>query len=130
LWLQWIFLYKSCTEMGLITLHYVIFIELFLRVAKQRSYHSHSEQFTNNYTNKIFESINNGHFLLVEEHFFNVVVVYKKNYEVQFEDLPQEVVEFFFMRSISLPFFGHNKIYHKKLILTIFVLQMNIFKDT
>jgi hypothetical protein len=56
---------------------------------------SDSDQFTSNNTSKIFESKNKDPFLLLEEHFFHAVVVCKKNYDVQFEDLPHEVVEFF-----------------------------------
>jgi hypothetical protein len=46
-------------------------------------------------TNTLFDSKNNGHFLLLEEHFFDAIVMYKKNFEVKFENLPHEIVDFF-----------------------------------
>jgi hypothetical protein len=123
------FFYKSCPETDLTTLHHVTFIELF-GVLPIKALSFNSKQFTSNYNNKVFESKNNDSFLILEEHFFDAVVIYKKNYEVQFEDLPHEVVDFFHRCNISGNFFGHHKVYHKKLILIIFVLQMNILKDT
>jgi hypothetical protein len=41
-----------------------------------------SEQFTNNSINKVIQATTNDPFLLLEEHFFDTVLMYKKNYEV------------------------------------------------
>jgi hypothetical protein len=49
----------------------------------------------NNSINKLIEEKTNNSFLLLEEHFFAVVLLYKRNFEVQFQDLPPEVLEFF-----------------------------------
>jgi hypothetical protein len=75
-------------------LQYVTFIKPF-DVLPTEALSFDSNQFTSNYTNKIFKSKNKDHFLLLEEHFFDAVVVCKKNYDIQFEDLPHKVVSFF-----------------------------------
>jgi hypothetical protein len=46
--------YKSCAETDLATLHYVTCIELF-DVLPTEPLSFDDEQFTNNYTNKVFE---------------------------------------------------------------------------
>jgi hypothetical protein len=86
------FFYKSCAKIDLTTLHYVTFIEPF-GVLPTEALSFDPDQLMSNYTNKIFDSKNNDPFLLLEEYFFDVAC--KKNYEVQFEDLPHQVVEFF-----------------------------------
>jgi hypothetical protein len=94
------FFYQSCVETDLSILHYVTFIEPF-GVLPTEALSFHSDQFTSNYANKIFESKNKDPFLLLEKHFFDVVVMCKKNYDVKFEDLPHEIVEFFHSFNIS-----------------------------
>jgi hypothetical protein len=94
-----------------------------LACCQQRPCHST----TANYTNKIFESKNKDTSLLLEEHFFDTVVVCKKKIGPQFEDLPPKVVEFFFCRFNIGGIFCYNKVCQKKLILTTFVVQMNSF---
>jgi hypothetical protein len=54
-----------------------------------------SEQITNNSINKVIEEKTKDHFLLLEEHLFATVLLNKTNYEVQFEDMLPEVLEFF-----------------------------------
>jgi hypothetical protein len=54
-----------------------------------------SEQFTNNSINKVIKEKINNSFLLLEEYFFAAVLLYKRNYEVQFQNLSPEVLEFF-----------------------------------
>jgi hypothetical protein len=54
-----------------------------------------SEQFTNNSMNKVIEGKRNDSFVHLEELFFAAVMLYTKNYEVQFEDLLHEVLDFF-----------------------------------
>jgi hypothetical protein len=50
----------------------------------------------NNSINKVIEEKKtNDPFLLLEEHFFDVVLLCKTNYEIQFEDMLPEVLEFF-----------------------------------
>jgi hypothetical protein len=44
---------------------------------------------------KVVEGKTNNPFILLEEHFFTIVMLYKKNYEVQLEDLSHEVLDFF-----------------------------------
>jgi hypothetical protein len=122
------FFYQSCVEMVLATLHHVTFIEPFA-VLSTEALSFHSNQFTNNYANKIYNQKNEDYFFLLEEHFFDDAVVVckksKKNYDIEFEDLPHEVVEFFFVALIPVAFFCCNKVFQKKLSRTIFVLQMN-----
>jgi hypothetical protein len=71
------YFYKSCAKMHLATLHYVTFIEPF-GVFPTEALSFDSEQFMNNYTDKVFESKTNDSFLLFKEHFFTIVLVYKK----------------------------------------------------
>jgi hypothetical protein len=80
----------------LATLHYVTFIEPF-GVFSTEPLSFNFEQFMNNSISNIFESKLNGPFLLFEEHFFTVVLLYKKSYEMQFKNknLWHEFVEFF-----------------------------------
>jgi hypothetical protein len=44
---------------------------------------------------KVIEGKLNGPFILLEEHLFAVVMLYKTKWEVQFEDLLHEVLDFF-----------------------------------
>jgi hypothetical protein len=78
--------------MDLTTLHYVTFIKPFVMLPIEVISFV-AKQFKNNYINKVFESKNNDPFLLLEKHFFAAVV--QKKYEAEFEDLPQEVVQYF-----------------------------------
>jgi hypothetical protein len=54
-----------------------------------------SESFMTNFMKKMIERKTNDHFILLEEYFFTVVMLYKKNYEVQFEELSHKVLDFF-----------------------------------
>jgi hypothetical protein len=49
----------------------------------------------NNSIDKLIEEKINGPFLLLEEHLFIVPLLHNKTYEVQFDDLLYEVIEFF-----------------------------------
>jgi hypothetical protein len=44
---------------------------------------------------KVIEGKTNDPFILLKEHFFTIVMLYKKNYEVWFEDLSHEILDFF-----------------------------------
>jgi hypothetical protein len=77
--------YKSCAEIDLTSLHYVTFIEP-LVVSPMKTLFS---------INKVIEEKIKDHFLLLEEYFFATVLLRKTNYEIQFEDLSPEVLEFF-----------------------------------
>jgi hypothetical protein len=85
---------KTCIETDLVTLNYVTFIEPFA-VFPTQALSFDSEQIMNNSIDKLIESKINDPFILFEEHFFTVVLVYKNPYEVQFEDMTDEVLEFF-----------------------------------
>jgi hypothetical protein len=74
---------KSCAKTNLVSLHYVTFIEP-LAIFPTKALSFDSKQFTNNSINKV-----------IEEHFFTAGLLYKRNYEVQFQDLSPEVLEFF-----------------------------------
>jgi hypothetical protein len=86
--------YKSYTENDLASLHYVTFIEP-LAVFLTEALSFDSDDFTINSMKKVIEGNINDPFVLHEEHFFDAVLLYKKNYEVELEDLSHEVVEFF-----------------------------------
>jgi hypothetical protein len=85
---------KSNAETDLETLHYITFIKS-LTIFSTEALFLDSKQFTNNSINKVIETKTNDHFLLCEEHFFTVVLLYKKNYEVQFKNLSHEVLKLF-----------------------------------
>jgi hypothetical protein len=102
----------------LASLHYVTFIEPFA-VLPMDALSFDSEQFTNN-----------GPFLLLKEHFFAAILLHKKTYEVQFEDLSHEVLKFLSAREVSAKRFVHNNFYHNKFMLIIFLLQTYILKVT
>jgi hypothetical protein len=86
--------YKSCVKIDLAWLHYVTIIEP-LTVMPTESLSIHSEQFMNNFINKLIEEKINDPFLLLEEHFFATILLHNETYEVQFEDLSLEVLGFF-----------------------------------
>jgi hypothetical protein len=77
---------KSNAETNLASLHYVTFIEP-LVIFPTEALSFNLEQFTNNSMKKVTEGERNDPFVLLEEHFFATVLLYNKNYEVQFEDL-------------------------------------------
>jgi hypothetical protein len=85
---------KSCVKTDLASLHYVSFIEP-LAIFPTKALSFDSEQFMNNSINKVIEEKTNDPFLLLEEHFFATVLLYKTNYEIQFKHLSPEVLEFF-----------------------------------
>jgi hypothetical protein len=85
--------YKSCIKTDF-SLHHVTFIEP-LTVFPTEAMSFDSEQFTNNSINKVVKSKPEDLFLLLEEHFTATVLIYRKPYEVQFEDLTYENFEFF-----------------------------------
>jgi hypothetical protein len=85
---------NSYADTNLASLHYVRFIEpLVVLPTEELSFDS--KQFTNNLMEKVIEGKLNGPFILLEEHLFAVVMLYKTKWEVQFEDLLHEVLDFF-----------------------------------
>jgi hypothetical protein len=96
-------LYKSLMEMDIFcklyveidfaSLHHVTFIEL-LAIMPTVSLAFSLEQFMNNSIDKLIEGKIYNHFLLLEEHFFVVVLLHNKTYEVQFEDISYQVIKF------------------------------------
>jgi hypothetical protein len=71
---------------------YVAFTEP-LTVSPMEALSFDSKQFTNNTNNNVTEAKTTNHFLLLEEHFIAIVLLYKK-YEVQFESVSHEVLKF------------------------------------
>jgi hypothetical protein len=82
--------YKSYGETNLASLHSVTFIE----PLTVRPMSFNSEQFVNN-SIKVIEAKNRNPFLLSEEHFFAAILMYKKLYKVQSEEVSHEVLHFF-----------------------------------
>jgi hypothetical protein len=78
-------LYHTCAKTDLATLHYVTFLKPF-GVFQHNLYHL---------TLTKSQSNDEDLFLLLEEHFFEAVMVCKKYYAVELEYLSQEVVKFF-----------------------------------
>jgi hypothetical protein len=79
-------LFKTNAETDLALLHYVNFIES-LAVFPTEALSFNSKQFKNNFVKEVIEGELNDPFILLEEHFFTVVLLYNKNYGVQFKDL-------------------------------------------
>jgi hypothetical protein len=86
--------FKSYAETDLAWLHYITFIEPII-VSPNETLSFDSELFTNTSINKFIEAKTKEHFLLFEEHFFTSVLVHRKSYDVQFDDLLNENLEFF-----------------------------------
>jgi hypothetical protein len=86
--------YKAYAETNLASLHYVTFVEPLAALSTEKLSFD-SEQFTKNFMKIVIEGERNYPFMLLEEHFSAVVLLYKKKYGVQFEDLSNEVLEFF-----------------------------------
>jgi hypothetical protein len=85
---------KTYVETDMVSLHYVTFIEP-LAICLTEALSFDSDQFTKNSINKVIEEKTNDPFLLLQEHLFTAFFVYKKTYELQFDDLSYEVLEFF-----------------------------------
>jgi hypothetical protein len=68
---------KINTETDLAKLHYVAFIDPLI-VSPTEALSFDSEQFTNNSNNKVIEAKTIDNFLLLEEHFITIVLLYKK----------------------------------------------------
>jgi hypothetical protein len=85
---------KSYTTSDLASLHYVKFIEP-LAISPSEALSFDSEQFMNISINKLIQAKTKDPFLLFEEYFFASVLVYRKSYDVQFENMSNEDLEFF-----------------------------------
>jgi hypothetical protein len=85
---------KSYGATNLASLHYVTFIEPFA-ILPMEAMPFDFEYFRNNSIDKMIDEKIDDPFLLLEEHFFATVLLHKKTYEVQFEDISHEVFEFF-----------------------------------
>jgi hypothetical protein len=85
--------YKSYAKTDLALLHYVTFIEP-LAVSTTEMLSFDFDEFTSNSMKKVIERNINDPFVLLEEQFFDAVLLYKK-YEVELEDLSHEDFEFF-----------------------------------
>jgi hypothetical protein len=69
--------YKSYVETDLAMLHYVIFIES-LAVSRTEAMFFDSNDFTSNSMKKVIQGNINDPFVLVEEHFFDAVLLYNE----------------------------------------------------
>jgi hypothetical protein len=86
--------FKSYADTDLAWLHYNTFIKPIV-ISPNEALSFHSELFANTSINKFIESKIKDHFLLFEEHFFARFLVHRKSYDVQFDDLSDEDLEFF-----------------------------------
>jgi hypothetical protein len=94
--------WKSYIDTDLASLHYITFIEPFT-VSPKEVLSFDSKQFMNTSINKLIETKDKDTFLLFEEHLFESVLVYRKSYDVHFEDLSNEYL-------LSTKRFEHNKV--------------------
>jgi hypothetical protein len=91
-------------EMDLAMLHYVTFIEPFGVLPTGPCYSTPNNSRTTTPTRSLNKK--SDPLVLLEEHFITAVVEYKKIYQIQFEDLWQEVVLFFLKYNFSGNFFA------------------------
>jgi hypothetical protein len=85
---------NSYADTNLASLHYVTFIEP-LAILPTETFSFDSKQVINNSMKKVIEGKINAPFVLLEEHFSAAVMLYNKKYEVQFEELSHEILDFF-----------------------------------
>jgi hypothetical protein len=85
---------KSYVDTDLAFVHYITFIESFV-ISPKEAMSFDSEQFVNTSINKLIEAKDQDPYLLCEDHFFGGVLVYRKSYDVHFEDLSNEDLEYF-----------------------------------
>jgi hypothetical protein len=101
--------YKSYTKTDLASLHYVTFIES-LAIFSTEALSFDFDDFTVNFMKKVIKGNINNSFVLLEEHFFDAVLLYKK-----------------IMRwNLKTCHTKHNKVYRIKFIIITFVLHMYI----
>jgi hypothetical protein len=67
-------IYKSCVEIDLASLHYITFMEP-IAVFPTEALSFHSDDFTINSMKKVIEGNINDPFVLLKQHFFNVVLL-------------------------------------------------------
>jgi hypothetical protein len=82
--------YKSYTVTDLTSLYYINFIDA-LVVSQSEALSFDSKQFHQ----QVDPSKTKDSFLFFEEHFFVNILVYRKSYDFQFEDLSNEYLKFF-----------------------------------
>jgi hypothetical protein len=85
---------KSYADTDLAWWHYVTFIKPIV-ISPNEALSFDFEQFTNTSINKLIEAKTKHTFLLFKEHFFTSVLVRRKSYDGQFDDLPNDDLEFF-----------------------------------
>jgi hypothetical protein len=86
--------FESYADTNLAWLHYVTFLELIV-VSPNETLSFDSELFVNTSINKFIKAKIKDSFLLYKEHFFARVLVHRKSYDIQFDDLSNEDLEFF-----------------------------------
>jgi hypothetical protein len=100
---------KSYVDTDLAALHYVIFIESFA-VSPKEALSLNSEQFVNTSINKLIEAQDQDSYLLFEEDFFGGILVYRKSYNVHFEDYRMKILNTSQNHRVSTKRLEHNKI--------------------
>jgi hypothetical protein len=88
------YFYISYIKTDLAMLHYVTFIKP-IAVSPTEVLSFDSDALTTNSMKKVVEGNIKDPFVLLEEYFFDAVLLYRKNYEVELEDLSHENLEFF-----------------------------------
>jgi hypothetical protein len=114
--------YKSYVETDLAFLHYLIFIEP-LAVLPTEALSFDSELFTNNSVKKVVEGERNDPFVLLEEHLFAVVLLYKKIMKSNLKTYHMKFLSSSPNHKVSGKSFVHNNVYNNNFIVIIFILQ-------
>jgi hypothetical protein len=110
---------KSCIKTDLTSLHYVTFMEP-LAIFPIEALPFDSKQFTNNSINKVVESKTEESFLLLEEHIFAAISLYKNLMKFNSETYHMKFLSYSHKCKYSSKIFVHNKVYYNKLIVLIF----------
>jgi hypothetical protein len=86
--------YKSNVRDDLALLHYVTFIEP-LVVVPSEALSFTSVSFHNNSNKEVLQTKLHDPFLLLEDHYFAITLLHQNTYVIRFEDLLQEMLNFF-----------------------------------
>jgi hypothetical protein len=85
---------KSYAQIDLASLHYITFIEPHI-IIPMESLSFGLDHFMNKSINVLIEGKTNDPFHLLEDNLFAIALLYNKTYEVQFNDLSHEFLEYF-----------------------------------
>jgi hypothetical protein len=114
--------YKSYTETDLAMLHYVTFTEP-IAISPMKTLSFDSNEFMSNSMKKVIEGNINDPFILLEEQFFDAVLLYQKNMKWNWKNCRMKILSSSWNHKVSATSFMYTKVYRIKYIAITFVLQ-------